>query len=175
MIPPSPLTVAFRTLLILVLVLTIQLGFAPGLELFGVQADLLLLVAICGGIAAGPDRGAAIGFAAGLCYDLFLQTPFGLSALTYAIIAYLVGGLQDSVLRAAWWIPVVTATAASFVGVILYGVLGTVLGEDLVGWELLRVAVIVAILNTLFAPVVLRAMRWATGSANNVRARAVYR
>ena len=72
-----------------------------------------------------------------------LQTPFGLSALTYAIVAYLVGSLQDSVLRAAWWIPVATATVASIVGVILYGVLGTVLGEDLVGWELLRVAVIV--------------------------------
>ena len=74
-----------------------------------------------------------------------LQTPVRpLGALTYAIIAYLVGSLQDSVLRAAWWIPVVTATAASLVGVILYGVFGTVLGEDLVGWELLRVAVIVA-------------------------------
>ena len=108
----------------------------------------MLLVAIAGGIAAGPDRGAAIGFAAGLAYDLMLQTPFGLSALTYAIVAYLVGSLQDSVLRAAWWIPVATATAASCVGVILYGVLGTVLGEDLVGWELLRVAVIVGLLNT---------------------------
>ena len=90
-------------------------------------------------------------------------------------MAYLVGSLQDSVLRAAWWIPVVTATAASFVGVILYGVLGTVLGEDLVGWELLRIAVVVALLNTIFAPVVVRAMRWATGSVNSVRARAVYR
>ena len=175
MIPPSPLTVAFRTLLILVLVLTIQLGFAPGLELFGVQADLLLLVAICGGIAAGPDRGAAIGFAAGLCYDLFLQTPFGLSALTYAIIAYLVGGLQDSVLRAAWWIPVVTATAASMVGVILYGVVGTVLGGELIGLELLRIALLVGLLNTIAAPLVVRGMRWATGGTANVRARAVYR
>ncbi len=113
------------------------------------QADLLLLVAIAGGIAAGPDRGAAIGFAAGIAYDLMLQTPFGLSALTYALVAYLVGSLQDSVLRAAWWIPVATATVASMAGVILYGVLGTVLGEDLVGWELLRIAVIVGLLNTI--------------------------
>ena len=70
MIPPSPLLVAIRTSLILVIALTIQLGMAPGLEVFGVQADLMLLVAICGGIAAGPDRGAAIGFAAGLTYAL---------------------------------------------------------------------------------------------------------
>ena len=175
MIPPSPLTVAVRTSLVLVAALTVQLGIASSLSPLGVQADLLLLVGIAGGIAAGPDRGAAIGFAAGIAYDLMLQTPFGLSALTYALVAYLVGGLQDSVLRAAWWIPVATATAASFVGVILYGVLGTVLGEELVGWELLRIAVIAAILNTVAAPLVVRAMRWSTGSSNSVRARAVYR
>ena len=97
----------------LLVALTLQLGVASSITFFGVQADLLLLVAIAAGIAAGPDRGAAIGFAAGLAYDLMLQTPFGLSALTYALIAYLVGSLQDSVLRAAWWIPVATATAAT--------------------------------------------------------------
>ena len=175
MTPPSPLLVAVRTSLILVIALTIQLGFAPGLQVFGVQGDLLLLVAIGGGISAGPDRGAAIGFAAGLAYDLFLQTPFGLSALTYAIVAYLVGGLQDSVLRAAWWIPVLTATAASMLGVILYGVFGTVLGGDLIGLELVRVALIVGLLNTIAAPLVVKAMGWATGSTKHARARAVYR
>ena len=175
MTPPSPLLVAVRISLILVVALTVQLGVAPSLGVFGVQGDLLLLVAIAAGVATGPDRGAVLAFAAGIAYDLMLQTPFGLSALTYAMVAYLVGSLQDSVLRAAWWIPVVTATAASMLGVILYGVLGTVLGEDLIALSLLRVAVIVGILNTIAAPVVVKAMRWATGSSNSVRARAVYR
>ena len=175
MIPPSPLTVAVRTSLVLVVALTLQLGMASTITFFGVQGDLLLLVAIAAGIAAGPDRGAAIGFAAGIAYDLMLQTPFGLSALTCSLMAYLVGSLQDSVLRAAWWIPVATATVASMVGVILYGVLGTVLGDELVGWELLRIAAFVALLNTVAAPFVVRTMRWATGSVNSVRARAVYR
>ena len=44
------------------------------------------------------------------------RRPFGLSALTYALVAYVVGSLQDSVLRAAWWIPVATAAAASAAG-----------------------------------------------------------
>jgi rod shape-determining protein MreD len=174
-IPAGPLVVAVRTSLVLVVALTLQLGFAGHLAPFGVQADLLLLVAIAGGIAAGAGRGAAIGFTAGLAYDLVLQTPFGLSALTGCIVAYLVGSLQDSVLRAAWWIPVLTATAASAVGVILYGVFGTVLGEDLVGLDLLRVAAIVGLLNTLPAPLAVRAMRWATGSGSRVPTRAVYR
>jgi rod shape-determining protein MreD len=173
--PPSPLTVAVRTLLVLLVALALQLGMASSITFFGVQGDLLLLIAIGAGIAAGPDRGAAIGFGAGLAYDLMLQTPFGLSALTYALIAYLVGSLQDSVLRAAWWIPVATATAATVLGVILYGVVGTVLGEELVGWELLRIALLVGLLNTIAAPFVVRTMRWATGSVNSVRARAVYR
>lgn len=167
--------VAVRTSFVLVVCLTIQLGIAPGLGLFGVQGDLLLLLAIAGGVAAGAERGAVIGFAAGVAYDLMLQTPFGLSALTYAVVAYLVGGMQDSVLRAAWWIPVLTAAAASVLGVILYGVFGSMLGEDLVGLALLRTAVIVGVLNAVAAPVVTRAMRWGTGLGSGVRAGAVYR
>jgi rod shape-determining protein MreD len=174
-IPPSPLVVAVRTSLVFVVALTIQLGIAPSASVFDVHGDLMLLIAIAAGVASGPDRGAAIGFASGIAYDLMLQTPFGLSALTYALVAYLVGSLQDSVLRAAWWIPVATATAGSGLGVILYGVFGTVLGDDLVGLSLLRTAAVVAVLNTVAAPLVVKAMRWATGSSNSVRARAVYR
>jgi rod shape-determining protein MreD len=126
-------------------------------------------------LAAGPDRGAIVAFVAGLSFDLLLQSPFGLSALTYAIVAYVAGSLQDSVLRAAWWIPVTTAAAASALGVILYGVFGTVVGEDLLGISLLRIALVVGTLNGIAAPVVLRAVRWATGTTESVRARAVMR
>ncbi len=175
MIPLSPAVVVVRASFVFVVALTLQLGVATDLQLFGVQGDLMLLVAIAGGIAAGPDQGAAIGFAAGLVYDLMLQTPFGLSALTYALVAYGVGSLQDSVLRAAWWIPVASAAAASAAGVILYGVFATVLGEELVGPTLVRVALVVGVLNAVAAPVVVRTMRWATGTSGSVRARAVYR
>lgn len=175
MTPPSPFVVAARTSFVFVVALTLQLGVATNIELFGVQGDLMLLVAVAAGLAAGPDQGAVLGFAAGLTYDLMLQTPFGLSALTYALMAYAVGSLQDSVLRAAWWIPVVSAAAASAIGVILYGVFGTVLGEDLVDLSLLRVAAVVGLLNAVVAPVVVRSVRWATGTSDSVRARAVYR
>ena len=121
-------------------------------------------VAIAAGLAAGPERGAVVGFAAGLAFDLLLQTPFGLSALTYALVGYLVGRLQDSVLRAAWWIPVATAAAASAVGVILFAVLGTVVGEDLVGCgSSCGSALVVAVLNRRAPPLVVRAVRHALG------------
>ena len=175
MTPDGPLVVATRTSLVLVLALTVQLAVAARIEVFGVQGDLMLLIGVAAGLAAGPDRGASIAFAAGLGFDLLLQSPFGLTALTYAIVAYLAGSLQDSVLRAAWWIPVVTAATASALGVILYGVFGTVLGEDLLGLSLLRIAAVVGVLNGVAAPVALPVVRWATGTADSVRARAVMR
>ena len=171
----GPLAMAARTSFLLVLALALQLSVAARIDLFGAQGDLMLLVAIAAGLTTGPERGAMLGFATGIAYDLLLQTPFGLSALTYGIVAFLAGSLQDSVLRAAWWIPVSTAMAASGLGVILYGVFGTVVGEDLVGWSLLRVAAVVALLNAVMALPVVRAVRWATGTIDGVRPRAVYR
>ncbi|MDP1819759.1 MAG: rod shape-determining protein MreD [Acidimicrobiales bacterium] len=175
MIPVGPGVVATRVSFLLVLALTIQVGLAPEIPVLGVQGDLMLLIAIGGGLAAGPDRGAAVGFASGLAYDLFVQTPFGLSALTYALVAFLVGSLQDSVLRAAWWIPVATAGAGSVVGVILYFVFGTVVGVDFAGTSLPMVALVVGSLNAIAAPLLIRAVRWATGTQDSVRARSVYR
>jgi rod shape-determining protein MreD len=166
---------AARTSLVLVIGLVLQVSILAALRIFGVQAELLLLVAIAAGLATGPDRGAAIGFAAGLAYDLVLQTPFGLCALTYAVVAFVVGSLQDSVLRAAWWIPLATASAGSILGVILYFVFGTMVGVDFAGVSIPKVAVLVGVLNAILAPPAIRIVRWATGTQDSVRARAVYR
>ena len=175
MTPVGPLVVATRVSFILVLALTIQVGIAPDLRVLGVQGDIMLLVGIAAGLAAGPERGAAVAFASGLAYDLMLQTPFGLSALSYALIAFLVGSLQDSVLRAAWWIPVATAAAASVLGVILYVVLGTMVGVEFLGVGVPKIAIVVALMNTVIAAPTIRAVRWATGTQDSVRHRAVYR
>lgn len=175
MIEHGPVLIAARVSFVLVVALTLQLSIGAEIELFGARGDLMLLVAIAAGLATGPERSATLGFATGIAYDLMLQTPFGLSALTYGLVAFLAGSLQDAVLRAAWWIPVGTAVAASAVGVILYGVFGTVVGEDLVGWSLLRVAAVVAVLNGLLTLPVVRVVRWATGTTDGLRTRAIYR
>jgi rod shape-determining protein MreD len=173
--PIGPGIVAARISLVLVVSLTLQVTILSDLRLFGVQGDLMLLVALGAGLAAGPERGAAIGFASGLLYDLMLQTPCGLSALTYAVMAFLVGSLQDSVLRAAWWIPVSTAAAGSALGVILYVVFGTVVGVEYLGVSIPKIVVLVALLNSVVAAPTIRVLRWATGTQDSVRARAVYR
>lgn len=175
MIDDGRLIAAARLSLLLVVGLTFQFAVAARMEVFGVQGDLMLLIAICAGLATGAERGARLGFLTGLSFDLLLQSPFGLSALTYALVAFVAGSLQDSVLRATWWIPVATAAAMSALGVILYGVFGTMVGEDLLSTDLLRVALVVSGLNAIAAPIVLRAVRWAVGGGAGARARAVLR
>lgn len=133
----------------------------PQLRLFGVAADLLLLVAIAAGLSAGADRGAVVGFVAGLLADCFLQTPFGLSALTYSLVAYGVGAFQSTILHVGRWIPVLVTMVASVLGVALFAAAGVVLGQDhLISPRLATIAGVVAVLNGLASPLMVRLMRW---------------
>lgn len=124
--------------------------------------QVMLLVAVATGLVAGSERGALIGFVAGLLADLFVQTPLGLSALAYALVAFAVGSVQSGILRSAWWLGPATALVGSFAGVLLYGLLGALIGQShFVSPRLVVVAAAVAAMNAVLAVAVVRAMGWA--------------
>lgn len=153
---------AVRVSLVIVLALILQTSLVSDLRLFGATGDIMLLLGIAAGIAGGPERGAIVGFAAGLAFDLLLQTPFGLSSLAYCLTGYAVGTMQTSVLRLTWWIPVGFAIAASAVGIVLYSVVGEVVGLDgLLDGHLLAIVFVVALLNALCSVPAVRLLRWA--------------
>jgi rod shape-determining protein MreD len=146
----------------LTLALVLHLTFLSRLHVAGVRPDALLLVAIAAGIAGGPERGATIGFAAGLLADLFLQAPFGLSALAFSLVGFAVGSLQTGILRSAWWIPVVTAFAMSVAGTALYALLGAMVGQrQIVTPRLPVIGLIVGLMNAALAPAAMRLIAWA--------------
>ena len=156
------MTTATRLPPILLVAVVLHTAVFPQLRVFGVAADVLVLTAIATGLAAGADRGAAVGFGAGLLADCFLQTPFGLSALTYSLVGYGVGAFQATVLHRGRWITMLTALVASGLGVALFAAIGTVLGQDdLVTLRLLVVAGVVAVVNTAMAPAAVRVLSWA--------------
>jgi rod shape-determining protein MreD len=129
-----------------------------------VGADGLLLVAVCAGLAGGARTGAWIGFGTGLLADCFLVTPFGLSALAYGLVGWVVGSLAGRLLRPGWWVLPATVLGASAGGVLVFAALGALLGEDgLVTGRLLGVAAGVGVLNALLGPAALAATRWAVG------------
>jgi len=144
--------VALKAAGLIILVLLIQVVVVSQVTVFGATGDIVLLLAISAGIAAGPERGAEVGFAAGLAYDLLLNTPLGLSALVYCIVGFVTGVIHTSVLRAAGWISVLNAVVASAAGVIAYALVGRVLDQATFSGTPLPVIVgTVAVLNGILA------------------------
>lgn len=159
-----------RAAAVLLLVLTVQSALVAELGLFGAHGDIVLLVPIAAALTSGPDRGATAGFVAGLCVDLLVQTPFGLTALAYCLAGYAVGAFQAGVLRASWWLPVVSAFGGSALGVFAFALIGAVLGlEDVLTGDLVRIILAVAVLNSILVLPALRMARWVEGPAPRAR------
>ncbi len=154
--------IAFKAALVLILALVVQVSLVARFSLDGARGDVLLLVALGAAVAGGPEKGAIVGFTAGLALDLVMDTPLGLSVLVYCAVGYLVGSFQGSVLRVAWWMPAVSVALGSAAAVVAYALVGAVLGQPtLSGPSLPTIVVVVAGLNGLLAPLAAWSMRWA--------------
>ena len=151
-----------RVPLVILTVLIFDLSVFSRIRVAGVMPDLMLLLAVAAGITGGEVRGAVVGFASGMVVDLFLQTPLGLSALVFSVVGYAVGAAQSGILRASWWIPILTAFLASAAGALLFALAASVVGEtSLVTARLGLVVLLVGAMNALLTPLAVRMMAWA--------------
>lgn len=143
-------------------VVLLQLCAFQQFVLGGVHPDTFLLLAICAGLVAGPQSGAVVGFITGLVADLFMPTPYGLSALCFVLVAFGVGltaPLQDG--RAPHLFQVVTVFVASVGGTLLYEILMVLIGQPrLPAGQLGDVVVVVSIANAILALPAVAATRW---------------
>lgn len=151
--------------LVLVIAITLQTTWLADLAILGVPGDLMLLFTIAMGMVAGPVRGASAGFVAGLTLDLFVQTPFGLTALCYLLVGYVVGQVLEGVLRAAVWIPPVAAFVATVGAIALYVMVGQLMGQQFRLSNLPTIVAVTATMNTLFIVPTLFLARWINDAA----------
>lgn len=148
-----------------VLVLVVQQSALQDVRVRGVHPDALLLFAIAVGLAAGSEVGSVVGFGIGLVADLFVETPLGLSALTFALVAFAVGTFQAALIRSSWWITPLTALVASAAGVGLFVVIGAVLGQSrLLEADLPAIVAVVAVSNAVLSLPAARLAAWATAT-----------
>jgi rod shape-determining protein MreD len=106
----------------------VQVSVFPHLRLLGAVPDLGLLLTLCVAFYEGPEAGALTGFVAGFGYDLFLQTPVGLSALAYALTGFALGVLQTGVLRSPKWVAPFVGGAGGLVSGLIFVVVGVLAG-----------------------------------------------
>jgi rod shape-determining protein MreD len=156
-----------RLAFVIFVLVTLQTTLVADLSVRGACADVVMLLPIAVGIVHGRDEGAVAGFAAGLVLDLVVHgTPVGFFALGYTLTGYIVGMTQATVLRAAWWIPVLTAIGGSAIGVLTLGVLAKMVGlEGFLDSHLATVALLVAVVNAILIHPMLRVVRWALPAA----------
>jgi rod shape-determining protein MreD len=151
-----------RPAFVLFVLVILQTTLFADLDFFGAKGDIMLLLPIAAGINGGRDRGAIVGFLSGITLDLVVHgTPIGFFALGYTLVGYIVGMAQAGVLRAAWWIPVLTAVGGSLLGVVTLALVGKFLGlEGLFNRHLLMIGSVVAVINAALVLPMMRVVRW---------------
>ncbi len=152
----------FRGLLVIAFALLVQMTVVLDVRVAGASPNVMFLLPIAAGVVAGPVEGAAVGFAAGIAADLLTPTPLGLSALVGTLVGFGVGAMSGSLVREVRGLPTLVALGASAVAVMLYAVLGAVLGESqFLHVDLAAVVTVVAVANALLTGPTVRLMRWA--------------
>jgi rod shape-determining protein MreD len=159
-----------RVLALVALVVILQVAVFPHLRLFGVVPDLGLLLALAVGYQEGPELGAIAGFLAGFGYDLFLETPIGLNALTYAVVGYTIGVLESGLLRSPRWLPSILGLLGGLAGGLFFIGIGVLAGVDAVkGTQGVRTIALAAVYDALLAPFVFFLVRRVLRSPDRVR------
>jgi len=119
---------------------------------FGVNADLSILLVGFVGLMCGSTLGAAAGFAVGMLVDLALVQTLGLTSLIFTLVGYWCGRLRELRDPQAALTPLLVGAGASAVSLIGYSVMEFMLGVDApISFVLLRQIVLGILVNAIVA------------------------
>ncbi len=153
-----------RILLVVVALLELQLHVLDGISVAGHHPLILLLIPIGAAFEGDGSRAAIAGFVSGLVLDLFLETPFGLSGLVFAIVGYGVASFERGVIRADRWLQPAVSGLASALGVVGLGTTAAIFGQpEYFRLSLIWSVILVGVSNAIVATPVIRLVRWALG------------
>jgi rod shape-determining protein MreD len=162
--------VAARLTLVVLSTAVLQVGLIAQVPIAGARGMILLLLAIAGGIALGPERGAIVGFVSGLAFDLLITTPLGLSAFVFSVVGWVAGRYQVTVTRSARWRMVLTAAVGSALGYSMLVVVGWLLGQpNMISERLVVILLVVSLMNAVLCPLAVSVLRWAWDEGERTR------
>jgi rod shape-determining protein MreD len=143
--------------------LVAQIAIVADLRVAGAVGDLLLLVTVAAALTGGPDRGASYGFVTGLAFDLVVDSPFGLSALTYAVVGYGLGLMCTALFRPTGWWPLAVAAGAALVATAFYTGVAHLIGTPYPWGDLPDISAAVGLWNAALVLPAMAALRWVHG------------
>ena len=158
----SVLMTALRVILVYMAALLLQLTIFVDVRVIGVAPELPALIAVLAGLLAGAQGGSLIAFGAGLMWDIYLPTPLGLAAVSFALVAFGLGSITEDLFHDTRIQTGLLVFAGTMASVAAYAVLGEVVGQrGLVDDDLLKIVLVSSALNGLLSLIGAPAMRWA--------------
>ena len=146
---------------LLVVVAILQTTIVPNLAVWGVFANLPLLLVVSWGLLRGPREGAVWGFIAGLAVDLLSGAPFGAATLSMIAVGFLSGLGATSAFRTQFALPMIAMFLATIVYDLLFLLIVQISGQRVIWFDsILRLVLPSAVLNALLTPVLFLTMRW---------------
>jgi rod shape-determining protein MreD len=153
---------------VVIICVVLQTTLFTHLRIDGVAPEVGLVAVLAVAYYDGAESGACFGFVMGLSIDLFLTTPLGLSALSYAITAYGVGVFQAGMVRKPPAIAPLLGGIGGFFGGLVFLSIGAVVGESgFLSLASLKAVLIAAVYDALIAPVVFPLVRRAAQHTRN--------
>lgn len=128
----------------------IQSSLLPHLAIFGVKADLVLLLVVAWAIRRGVEAGLLWALLGGIAADALSAGPFGMSILAFGAAAVLVGVFGPGMRKASVLLPLILTPLASIVATLVMAVALTLLGRP-ISWPVTVALVVlpVAVLNSV--------------------------
>ena len=108
----------------------LQLAVFPQLKIFGVQPDLILIIAVVVAIQDGPVEGALVGFLGGLLQDVASPQVMGVGAFSKAVAAFVAGVAKDLFMTYTIMLPVLLVFLATILELSLHQGALAVLGQE---------------------------------------------
>jgi rod shape-determining protein MreD len=145
---------------LLLVVAVVQATVVPHLALWGVFADLPVLMVASWGLLRGPREGVLWGFIAGGAVDLLSGAPFGAAILPLMAIGLLAGLGKGGVFAARITFPVVVVFLATVVYNLFFLLIVWISGRPVIWLDsIVRLVLPSAVLNAALAPLIFVPMR----------------
>lgn len=141
--------------IILVITYLLQLTFIPELRIFGVQANLILVVTCAIAFLFGSVDGSVVGILLGLLLDCYQGRNIGLSALIFFYIAIFVGDFNKKFFKDNYLILLVLTVFSTLIyETIIYVFSLFAYSQNLMILYLLKNLFLVTVMNILIGAII---------------------
>jgi rod shape-determining protein MreD len=151
----------YITAILLTSVAIIQTAVTPGLMMFGLRFDLMLVVVVYWGLLRGVKEGLIWGAFGGMALDLLSGSPFGVFTVSLIIVSLLTSLGETTIFRANILLPIMMIVVATVVYHLVVLAMLQFMGWPVTwSFDLARLIAPAVVLNLICLAILYRPLRW---------------